>query len=225
MEGDAMEDLTLEHQVHKEMILKIREDERIKMARQIQNVFGQSLTILKLELHGLKKNSVSTPPLAEKKFNNIYHLIDELVKSVGKIVNGTPTEFRAELGLKEMIEEFVKDFTSRTDVVVNFASSDQANEVGPEVSSALFRIIQEILTNTIRHTKSKVVDISLLKYENIFLLRARDYHTAEAVFYEKNGRGLGVTTMKERVRNLGGSFAIQYDGGTIVNIAIPEPQL
>jgi two-component system sensor histidine kinase UhpB len=201
---------------------KAQEAERARISREIHDELGQSLTILKMDLFDLQKDISGSSLIADGKFFEMAKSIDTLIQTVRTIATDLRPKVLAELGLQAAIETLVSEFTERTEVAVNFECSIGSQEPGSEISIALFRIIQEALTNTIRHTKSKSVDICLSKSENSFVLSARDYHVARSISYRSSGNHLGVFGMRERALGLGGSFSIENEGGTVVKVEIPK---
>ncbi|MGZ3634225.1 MAG: sensor histidine kinase [Parachlamydiaceae bacterium] len=203
-------------------IQNAQEIERARIAREINNEIGQSLTVLKMDLCDLKNNLSSGSTVVTGKIMDIVDSVNILIKSVRKTSSDLCPTILEDLGLEPAVEWLVNDFRSRTGKTVNFELDLDGVEVNREISTALFRIMQEALIHILFHSCSRSIDLSLHKSKNYLLLRLRDYHSEESMFDQLiNENKLGVLDMKERALNIGANFFIENDGGIILKVDVP----
>jgi signal transduction histidine kinase len=131
-----------------------------------------------------------------------------------------------ESGLTSAIRWYVEEFSKRSRVSVNLELDEERNRLSQEVKTAVFRIIQEALTNVYRHSHAQAVWIDIKCDESSLLLRIKDDGKgipAGMLSMAPNGKtGVGLTSMRERSTLLGGTFRIQSNGGgTTVSVTVP----
>ncbi len=212
-----------------EKIGRTREEERIRIAREIHDELGQMLTVLKMDisvLSGQMKKKVSEEILAY--FNNeaekILDRINTIIKSVQRITTDLRPEVLDDLGLKEAIEWQSKEFESHSGIPVNFStdlnSTDFLNDVQ---STTLFRILQETLTNVMRHANASRVDISFYRRNNNIYLTVKDNGIGITKEQKEASTSFGMIGMRERTQFLGGNVDIKGEQGegTTVTMWIP----
>jgi PAS domain S-box-containing protein len=202
-------------------LLMVREEERTRIAREVHDELGQSLTAVRMDLSWLARRlSRRNRPMLEK-IRSTLQLADGIMESVRRI----STELRPgilDLGLAAAVEWQVQEFQARTGIRCKVRLRIQ-EIFAPDVSTALFRILQETLTNVARHAKATRVEVVKEKQGDRLVLRIRD-----------NGRGfdpadpllsksLGLLGMRERAAILGGQVKIASapGKGTAVTAWIP----
>lgn len=198
----------------------VREEERLRIARDVHDNLGQVLTGLKIQLALLGKR---IPPEAglEKSLEDILGHIDEAIQSVRDICTELRPGILDDLGLAAALEWQLKQFEEMTGIRCSFFSSGDG-ELDREANIALFRITQEALTNIARHAEATAVEVRLVREGDELVLEVGD-----------NGRGLrgeageagslGLLGMKERAHALGGAFfvASEAGGGTRLTVRVP----
>ncbi len=206
-----------------------REEERRNIAREIHDQLGQGLTALKMDLAMLNRRAVSnnnSQKLHEtvaREVPSIMRVVDNIIMSVREIMTQLRPEFLEEVGLRSAIEWQVQEFQTRTGTRAEFNSGVEQIDLDLERSIAVFRILQESLTNVARHAQATHV--------NVRLNAATEQLTLEV---EDNGRGLkrddsnrqrsfGILGMQERALLLGGEVHIRdvVPHGTLVRLQIP----
>jgi signal transduction histidine kinase len=202
-------------------LLSVREEERTGIAREIHDELGQSLTAMKIDLAWLASRLPRrNAPLLER-IRSTLELADSIIQSVRRI----STELRPgilDLGLAAAVEWQTHEFQARTGIQCKLRLLAQ-EVVAPDASTALFRILQETLTNVARHAGAMRAEVVLQKQRDRLVLRIRD-----------NGRGfdqagtslsgsLGLLGMRERAAMLGGGVSISSapGKGTTVTAWIP----
>lgn len=212
-----------------EKIGRAREEERIRIAREIHDELGQMLTVLKMDvsmLSGQMKKKVSDEIL--KYFNSeaekILDRINTIIHSVQRITTDLRPEVLDDLGLKEAIEWQSKEFESHTGVPVNFSTNLNSTKFLNDVqSTTLFRILQETLTNVMRHANASRVDISLDRRNNNIYLTVKDNGIGITREQKEASTSFGMIGMRERTQFLGGDVDIKGEEGkgTTVTMWIP----
>jgi signal transduction histidine kinase len=207
-------------------LMQTQDNERRRISRELHDSVGQYLAHAKMSLESLKR-----PDATEKETQSFEHLLDTLDKCL--------TETRTisyllhpplldELGLSSAVHWYVEGFSERSGIQVklNFIPHELTRLPGV-LELALFRILQESLTNIHRHTHSQSVDIQLKLDADEIALEVRDYGQgmpSELLegFRNGGGKGIGLRSMNERASELGGRLEIQSDkNGTLVRVTAP----
>lgn len=203
----------------------VREEERLRISRELHDELGQSLTGIRMEVSWLGSRLQAAQPELEKKVGSIKKLIDGSISAVRRISSELRPLVLDDLGFSAAANWYVTQFSERTGISVNLSLPEQDPENGSTTATTLFRILQESLTNIARHARAQNVDVRLVLSENHWQLSIQD---DGAGFDEKTGKstGIGLIGMKERVQILGGAFnLITAPGeGTRIEVRIPAEQ-
>lgn len=202
----------------------VREEEEIRIAREVHDGLGQALTGLKMDLTWLVgKLHADQEPLA-KKIESMFQLIDETIGSVRKIASGLRPELLDEAGLAAAIGWHARDFQQRTGIRCIVDAPPEANGLDAERSTAVFRVFQEVLTNVARHAHATRVDVLLRTGEVGFTLEVRDNGKGIAPAAVHDPKSLGLLGMRERVLPFAGTIAINASPGkgTTVVVLVPN---
>jgi len=201
----------------------VREEERTRIARQVHDELGQALSCLKLDLSWLARK-VPGARTVQRKIKQMSADIDATIVTV----RGIATELRPgvldSLGLAAAIEWQSGDFQQRTGVPCQVSIDAIEPPLDPALSTACFRIFQEILTNIMRHAKATQVEVRVKQAEGFLVLTVRD-HGRGISEHEINSRALGLVGMKERATQVGGEifFFGLPSQGTTVTLRVPLP--
>ncbi len=206
----------------------VREDERTGLAREIHDDLGQILVALKIDM-GLLKNKVvkefngKMNPDVMVKFDNLVGLVDNTIKTTRRIMTGLRPEVLEMLGFIEAAKLYTKDFQERHKIRCVFESSITTLDVAPQQSVALFRILQEALTNVVRHAKATQVTVQLLIENNKLIMEIVDNGIGFPKNHKIRNDSYGLIGMNERVFLLEGELIIEGKPGegTIVRIEMP----
>jgi signal transduction histidine kinase len=201
----------------------VREEESKRIASEIHDQLGQSLTAAKMALARLR-NSWPEPP--EDVRGNLYSvstLLETVIGDVRRIARHLRPLVLDELGLGAAVEWLVDDFRERTSAVCDLELRIEDQNLDSDCSVALFRILQEALTNVARHAEAKRVRVVLIEREEEILLRIEDDGKGISPDYLRS-HAFGVLSMKERALRLGGEFQISpaEPTGTVVSLRIPR---
>jgi two-component system, NarL family, sensor kinase len=206
-------------------LLRVQEEERRHLARELHDSTGQTLTALKLELVNLQGHLQGHP--APESLAQAVSLADQALREIRTTSYLLYPPLLEETGLCSATRWYVDGFARRSNVQVtlNLASIGRLSR---PVEIALFRVLQESLTNVYRHSASQTADVRLERAPGGVTLEVYDYgqgipgHLLEKLKQEGNGAGVGLAGIRERIQELGGQFEIRSDGaGTVIRAAVP----
>ncbi len=204
-------------------IQKIREEERTGIARELHDELGQVLTVLKIQITLLlKKMQVENKELKDKA-DIILAMIDDAVDSVQRITSKLRPNILDEVGLIAAIEWQANEFSKNTGLTFNYIHDKDELVLDDEKSTAIFRILQEALTNIVRHANATRVKIELREFKNNLILEITDNGKGITQSQIKDSHSLGILGMKERALIFGGNVIIKSSmgNGTTVIVEIP----
>ncbi len=205
-------------------MIQAQEQERLHLSRELHDESGQLLAALMVQLGLLEREAKQEEPVS-KRISELKDTISELQDNLHQLAVDLRPASLDHLGLVTALEQYVNEFSQQYDIQVEFEAVGLQKERLPnDVETALFRIVQESLTNVILHAQATHVDVVISK---------RSGHVAATI--EDNGVGfmptaptyeehLGLFGMRERVEMLGGRFTIESSPGkgTTVNVEVPS---
>ena len=201
-------------------LISVREEERAHIAREIHDELGQVLTGLKMEVTWLAKR-LKDKPLIEKT-DSMCALIDSSVQTVRKIATGLRPEMLDDMGLIAAVAWQAKEFQKRTGIRCR-AKLPAEVKFDIDISTTMFRIFQEILTNVARHSRATRVDIELTLSAEQIGLEVSDNGVGIQDNELHARKSLGLLGMQERALLFGGDVRIHGSPGhgTRVSVTIP----
>jgi signal transduction histidine kinase len=207
-------------------LLLAREEERTRIAREIHDVLGQALTALKMDVAWIGRRLPSGSLEERDKLNAMVTFIDQTVVSVRQLATDLRPGILDELGLAAAVEWQAREFERRTGIRCQFHTAIGEEALDPLVSTALFRILQESLTNVARHSGAGRVDVRLEQQGDDLVLEVRDDGVGITSLAAANARTLGLAGMRERARVVGGRFSITgaNGAGTTVVVKVAGPK-
>jgi len=207
----------------------VREEERTRIAREVHDELGQMLTALKIDIDLLPKRLVDAgpgapTPLLRQRLAVMSDLADTMIHSVRRISTELRPSVLDDLGLVTAIDWQAREFQDRTGVCCTVSCDPREIVVDPIRATAIFRIVQEALTNVSRHAQAKRVLLALREGEQDLVVEVRDDGRG-ANEDELHGAGsLGLLGIRERARLVGGVVEIRSvpGTGTMVRVTIPR---
>jgi PAS domain S-box-containing protein len=210
-------------------LVNAQEAERQRVARELHDILGQFVAALNLKLKSMKEQASDgrTTPAA---FDELFHL----TKEIGQETHRLATELRPraldDVGLRGALQQLLESWSERTKIPVDFASRGLDGEEFPtEIATAIYRIVQEALTNVARHAKSSRVDVVIEKNDGLLVTVVEDDGNGFVPEDEQSRKravgGLGILGMKERATLVGGRLQIESTpgNGTSIFVKIPLP--
>ena len=201
----------------------IREDERTRIAREIHDSLGQALTALKMQLAAAQEVASRESPALSGRLHETAVMVDDLVKSVRRIATDLRPPILDQLGLPAALEWLAQDFTRRTSIDCRTSIGPTNGAITADLATALFRIVQEALTNVVRHAGATRVDIDLGMKSGCVALEIHDDGSGITEAGTVGPGSLGILGMRERAAVLGGVLEVapREEGGTRVAAWFP----
>lgn len=207
----------------------IREEERSRIAREVHDELGQVLTALKMDLsllnHKLLESSAILPrKMLYEEIRSMSKKVDSTIKSVRKIVTELRPEVLDHLGLKSAIEWQAQEFQARSGIDCKLDPHMESIEMDDrDGETAIFRILQEALTNIARHSGATKVEIFLKQQDSEITMEVRDNGRGISEADLTKSRSFGLLGMRERALFLGGDVEVKGNPGfgTSVKVQIP----
>jgi signal transduction histidine kinase len=206
------------------MLHSLREEEQKRISRELHDDLGQLLTAIKLEL-GCLATRLETPTRrseVREKLADLKTLVSAAMTSVHTLAAGLRPRVLDDFGLVAAVEWLAREFRRTSGVRCTFAADREAYDLDPTTATAVFRIVQEALTNVARHAQAQEVVIKLSQEASRFTLTIVDDGSGlrpEAAA----GPRMGLLGMRERVRLLRGVVAIASspDKGVTITVNLP----
>jgi PAS domain S-box-containing protein len=201
----------------------VREEERKRLARELHDQLGQALTAIKLDVCALVREMGADHQAPLPRVSTILKLVDETTECVRRIATELRPGVLDDLGLMAAIEWAGGDFEARTGTKCRLVLPSDEIRVDSERATAIFRILQEALTNVVRHAAASEVEVRLETKENELILLVHDNGKGMDEGKISRGESLGILGMKERARLFGGQVMIYgaCGTGTTVRVRIP----
>jgi signal transduction histidine kinase len=202
-------------------LLVVQEEERTRIAREIHDDLGQSLTALKMDVLGLlAAPQPRDSPLRER----IVTTLDSIVVAVQRIASELRPSLLDDLGLIAAVESEARLFEERTGIECELSLPDELH-LAPDRAAAIYRIIQEALTNVARHSNASRVEVRIRPRPADLLVDIRDDGRGIEAAELDAPSSIGLIGMRERASLLGGTVTFEgFRGrGTIVSVCIPLP--
>jgi len=200
-----------------ERLHSAREQEGARIARELHDELGSALTTLKWELEALEPLAVQERPSKTQpvgsRIESMKRLADATINTVRRIASELRPSVLDELGLMEAIEWQAQQFQARTGVVCECGLYSGDLRLNSDQSTMVFRILQEALTNVLRHAKADRVEIAVKEDANGFVLTIRDNGRGITEEEKTGTRSLGLLGMRERAQAVGGSIDIVAASG------------
>jgi signal transduction histidine kinase len=201
----------------------IREEERKHIARELHDDLGQLLATLRGDLALLQKHS-SHNPNARKLQAGMDELLMSAIASLRRIASNLRPRALDEGGLYFALESLRQEFVERNNIACTLDASEEDLILDDDYSTAIFRIVQEALTNIARHAEASEVMLSLYRHDGTLHVMIHDDGRGIAEKDMDKATSFGLIGMRERVWALHGDIAIASDGGTRIMIRLPLPQ-
>jgi two-component system sensor histidine kinase UhpB len=200
----------------------VREAERTRIARELHDELAQWLTAIKMDITWLSSRLPSAQPQLLERADKMKQIVDTTVTAVRRIAADLRPVMLDDLGLIPAIEHLVHAFSERTGITVSLDVSIGEADLRDPVATAIYRMVQEALTNVARHARATLVGVTVAIEEDMLRVRVQDNGVGIADAPAAQ-RSHGVLGIRERAQTLGGGARIYRppEGGTVVDISIP----
>ncbi len=201
-------------------LLRMQDDERRRIARELHDTAGQMLVALNLTLVPVEEELLKKDSELAKQITASLGLIEELSRELRTMSHLLHPPLLDEAGLLSAVRWYVEGFAERSKIEVDLHLDSEVGRLSPELETAIFRIVQECLTNIHRHSGSKSASIVIARDPHGIRVEIRDQGHGMPMPISR--AGVGIQGMRERVRQLGGQLEIESGNhGTLVTALFP----
>lgn len=207
------------------LLLTAQENERRRIAREVHDELGQALTAVKIGLSASLQRAQRRGSLdSERHVRTAAATVDQAIESVQRIILALRPGVLDNLGPIAAIEHAVQQFSERSGIAVSLDLPPEPLMLDPDHATALYRTVQEALTNVLRHAEARTVSVSLQLDGDTLWLRIADDGRGIDDDQLRNPRSMGILGMRERAAACGGSLVLSRppDGGTVVSMTMPR---
>jgi signal transduction histidine kinase len=202
------------------VMIELQDEERRRIARELHDSLGQQLTVAKIAVDGIKS------PESTKQAQEAGELIDEALRQVRSISYLLHPPLLDEVGLEFALQWYLQGLSKRSRIETSLVLDPPAfPRLPPKCENALYRIIQEAVTNSFRHSGAHKISISLKNSNGKVWLAVRDNGkgiSKEIAAFRRGSVGVGIEGMRQRITELGGELKLSNaNPGTLVEVAIP----
>ncbi len=201
--------------------LAIQEEERQRLAQELHDELGQSLTAIKVITVTVAKLDNNANTRIKQSTDQVVFICDHLMDVVRSMMQQLHPLVLTELGLKAALEDLIAHWQKRHDLHILFSCHDDITQLPETMCIHIFRMVQEGLTNVVRHANasSVTIDLSIDENQQVRLVMSDNGQGCDVEHVQK---GFGLLSMRERVRSLQGDFHIQTQPqqGMTININI-----
>jgi signal transduction histidine kinase len=207
-------------------LLTIAEKEKLELANELHDELGSNLTAMNLDVAAVANRLQATEPALAVRLQRALSTLRDTVELKRKIIHGLRPSMLDTLGLAPAVTTLCEDYTRRTGQLCHIDVAQDLGDIDPQWLIALYRIAQESLTNVTKHARAANVSIAVIREPTGIRLRIVD--DGIGIDREAMNKPLshGLRSMRERVRQCGGLFAIrpgENDRGTVVEAVFPFP--
>ncbi len=171
-------------------ILETQESERKRLAEDLHDSVGQVLSAVKLNLHRLDKTCAADEQTIPLLISNTRNLIDDCIQEIRSIIQNVRPPLLTDFGLVEALNDLCIKIQRTTGIEVTFKHETEQERFSAEIEVTLYRIMQELFGNSIKHANASFIHLNLLVQHNQLLLTYQDNGLGFDILGSKNGSGL-----------------------------------
>ena len=207
-------------------IMSTQEEERKRISRELHDVIAQMLTGINMRLATLKIEATANTKGLGEKISRTQQLVEKSVDIVHRFARELRPAMLDHLGLIPALHSFMKNFSKETGVRVSLTAFAEVEKLSSAKRTAIFRVVQEALTNVSRHSQAGWVTVSIRRFSNAVRMQIKDdgkSFDVERMWRAGKHQHLGLLGMRERVEMFGGKFTIESKTGhgTTIHAQIP----
>jgi signal transduction histidine kinase/integral membrane sensor domain MASE1 len=208
-------------------LIAAHEEERTRIARELHDDFSQRMGLLQIDLEQFKLEASNLSSKARQMLNNIAEIAAEVSSSIHDLSHRLHPSKLDVLGLVPSLTAFCREFSESHPLRVYFAHDRIPNQIPKDVTLCLFRIVQEALRNAVKHSGAPEVNVELSGLGDRIELRVSDSGVGFDPESEKGRGGLGLLSMSERLRSIGGDLTVESEPshGTRIRVRAPLPTI
>jgi len=203
-----------------ERVIAAQEGERRRIARELHDSTSQSFTSL---LVGLRMREADGSAIYQRKLGELRQIAAQTLEEVHHLAMQLRPRVLDDLGLPAALERLVFEWQSRLHIPIDLMITPGAQRLPPAVETALYRIIQEALTNIARHASAQSASILVERRQNTVIAVIEDNGIGFDPHHNSNHQRIGILGMQERAKQLGGQLKIESSPGQGTSIFVEIP--
>ena len=204
-----------------QQLVATQEEERKKLSRELHDHVGQTLTALRMELGRIDRVRGTAPAGLAQAVAESRALVDDVVRTVRDLALGLRPSMLDDLGLQPALEWHIRDFSRRFGLPVQLTVTGDFNDLPDQHRTCVYRVVQEALTNCVRHSEAKRIEVTVSRHRNGLAIRLKD--DGVGLSEARPRTGLGLRGIEERVRELGGTLSIASAAGQGTTLSVDLP--
>ena len=203
-------------------LVEAQEDERRRVSQELHDDISQRLAALSIQVAVLHQARAISPDELHGKLGELQKQMEVLSEDLRRTARNLHPFTLTHLGLEEAMRSYCEEFSNLRQFKVRFATRALPATIPPGVALCAYRVVQEALGNVVKHSGAKRADVSISGNHNALHVVIRDDGRGFDLDVAR-GKGLGLISMEERVRHLGGTFSIspKPGEGTRIDVRIP----
>lgn len=210
-------------------LMRVQDEERRRIARELHDSAGQTLTVLGLSLAKLVERAQVIAPELANEGKEIEEVVQQLHREIRTTSYLLHPPLLDECGLASALKCYIEGLAERSDVAITLFVADNVGRLPSAMELAIFRLVQECLTNIHRHSGSKTALIRVAREGESVRTEVRDHGKGmppeRLLNIQSHGSGVGIRGIRERIRQFHGEIKIESNGsGTSVIVSIPMPK-
>lgn len=207
-------------------LLSVQEEERKRISRELHNVVAQALTGINVRLGMLKTQTTSSAADLHKKIAMTQRIVQKSVDIVHRFARDLRPTVLDDLGLIPALQSYLKIVREETGMKADLTASGGVEKLDGGAKTALYRTVQESLSNVVRHAKASRVTVRIADHQGKVCMEIQDNgrgFQADEIAIAKSGMHLGLLGMRERVEMVGGTFCVESAPGKATTIRVQLP--
>jgi signal transduction histidine kinase len=220
-----MESLNQELRVLSARLLAAQDDERRRIARELHDGLGQELSAVKIMTDGLARPNQAAGSI-QQTAKDCSAILDHAIQQIRTMSHLLHPPLLDEIGLQSAVQHYLRGLTDRSGIKASLRT-DPATfpRLNPETETTIFRVVQEALTNVVRHSGAAQADVALVRSDGHITLSITDDGkgmSRETLQFQPGSVGIGIAGMRQRIKELGGQVRLENkEPGCLVEITIP----
>lgn len=204
-------------------LIEAQERERARIARELHDDIGQRLALLTIDLERLQENSTDLPVEARSSMGELQKRTSQIATDIQSLSHELHSSKLEYLGIAAAMRGFCREFGEHQNVEIDFKVHDLPSPLSADISLCLFRVLQEALQNSAKHSGVRNVEVGLWGALGEIHLAVSDSGAGFDSEVAKENRGLGLISMEERLKLVKGTFSIesQPKRGTTIHARVP----
>ena len=203
-------------------LIEAQEQERSRIGRELHDDIGQRLVLLALQLQQLHEDALISPEVRSR-MGEIQKQISEIATDIQSLSHELHSAKLQYLGIAAAMRGFCREFAEQQKVEIDFKAHDLPSPLSPDISLCLFRVLQEALHNSAKHSGVRQFEVRLWGTSDEIHLTVKDSGAGFDREAAKESRGLGLISMEERLKLVKGTLSIdsQPKRGTTIHARVP----